>query len=61
MGPKTRNQVRWPRVKNGGRLVLSGLLEKQGKEVLGAYQTLRFVEGEQMVLNNWLTLTLKKT
>ena len=45
----------------GGRLVLSGLLEKQGKEVLEAYQNLRFVEGERMVLNNWLTLTLTKT
>jgi ribosomal protein L11 methyltransferase len=45
----------------GGTVVLSGLLDTQGDEVLGAYQNLGFKKVGRMVLNNWLTLTLKKT
>ena len=47
-------------VQGNGRLILSGLLDKQRQDVLGAYTALNFELVDQHQLGEWPTLVLKK-
>lgn len=44
----------------GGRLILSGLLVRQSREVLGAYLARGFILDQRLELAGWATLTLIK-
>ncbi len=44
----------------GGRLILSGLLVRQAREVLGAYLARGFILDQRLELAGWATLTLVK-
>ena len=48
------------RLAPGGRVVLSGLLDAQGPDVLEAYGTQRLAVAERIMLDDWLTLILSK-
>ena len=48
------------RLAPGGRVVLSGLLDAQGPDVLEAYGTQRLAVAERIMLDDWLTLVLSK-
>ena len=48
------------RSKGGGRVILSGLLERDGRKVLAAHQPHGLVLRDWVVLDGWLTMVLQR-
>ena len=48
-------------ISDGGRAILSGILNPQADEVVSAYEAVGFVVAQRSEYGDWTTLTLQKT